>query len=508
MVKRRRTAVLTRSAFSIKQNSFMMDVSSNANDEKSSAVVLDNPCWGSPESCSLSDLLNLIRREECILLESQDFLVINKPPDLRMDGPYPATVHKLLTYWYPPPSLQAQAVVAARKDSRCFSGSSSRSCRDQYLVEAVSAVYKHNDIPDNELRPCHQLDYATSGVLLVARHADAANRARQLFEGRDSSLSKRYLALVRGHLTVDPSWPCRSVNDLESHLAVLEGNYRRRQKKKCHKPHTFQGYQPAHSVFQIWLQQVGKGKPRHERFTDEQWDAIWKPLDSTNLKNRLIEQPTIKWADLKCNSSYTSSFERAADTYNDFLRQRQYEHTANLASKEAAALPPFFRDEQNHMYVYVPLAEHPKDFAMRVPSRWNACLPEFGSIAQNTQPVNLSCVPTGDESLDYKPALTKCTLVSHSYLPNGSDPPLPVTKVWLEPRTGRRHQLRVHVALLGHSIVGDHTYDRQGDNNDKRRGGCPRMCLHAAQLQFPGLDVTAPDPFVEDGQQIRVQVLH
>jgi 23S rRNA-/tRNA-specific pseudouridylate synthase len=34
-----------------------------------------------------------------------------------------------------------------------------------------------------------------------------------------------------------------------------------------------------------------------------------------------------------------------------------------------------------------------------------------------------------------------------------------VTKVRLLPRTGRRHQLRVHSMCLGHPIVGDFTYN-------------------------------------------------
>jgi len=36
-----------------------------------------------------------------------------------------------------------------------------------------------------------------------------------------------------------------------------------------------------------------------------------------------------------------------------------------------------------------------------------------------------------------------------------------VTKVRYHPRTGRRHQLRVHSMSLGHPIVGDYTYNPQ-----------------------------------------------
>ena len=70
----------------------------------------------------------------------------------------------------------------------------------------------------------------------------------------------------------------------------------------------------------------------------------------------------------------------------------------------------------------------------------------------------------------------------------------PATKLLLKPKTGRRHQLRLHCAALGHPIVGDATYG--GDSES------PRMMLHAHTLALPTapapLDLTAPDPFVPD----------
>lgn len=46
----------------------------------------------------------------------------------------------------------------------------------------------------------------------------------------------------------------------------------------------------------------------------------------------------------------------------------------------------------------------------------------------------------------------------------------------LEPFTGRTHQLRVHLAYIGHPVMGDTAY---GKNNN-----FPRMCLHARYLGF------------------------
>lgn len=104
-------------------------------------VIIDNPCWGSPQQCSLSDLLSSIQKSKAILYETDDFLVLDKPPDLRMDGEYPATVHKLLTYWYPPPSLQ-RIKHELQSDN------------DEMWLSQIARYHKHSDHPDNELRPC------------------------------------------------------------------------------------------------------------------------------------------------------------------------------------------------------------------------------------------------------------------------------------------------------------------------------------------------------------------
>ncbi len=50
------------------------------------------------------------------------------------------------------------------------------------------------------------------------------------------------------------------------------------------------------------------------------------------------------------------------------------------------------------------------------------------------------------------------------------------TRVELEPVTGRTHQLRVHMAAIGHPILGDALY---GD-----AGSAPRLLLHASSLSF------------------------
>lgn len=70
--------------------------------------------------------------------------------------------------------------------------------------------------------------------------------------------------------------------------------------------------------------------------------------------------------------------------------------------------------------------------------------------------------------------------------------------VSLKPVTGRQHQLRVHMELIGHPIIGDNKYDGgmplAEDNIE------PKLHLHARRLIIPHpagtkkLDVTAPLP--------------
>ena len=69
------------------------------------------------------------------------------------------------------------------------------------------------------------------------------------------------------------------------------------------------------------------------------------------------------------------------------------------------------------------------------------------------------------------------------------------TRLRLMPKTGRSHQLRVHMLALGHPILGDPFY-ATGPARDY-----PRLMLHSETLQFrhpdggQGMRITAPCPF-------------
>ena len=73
----------------------------------------------------------------------------------------------------------------------------------------------------------------------------------------------------------------------------------------------------------------------------------------------------------------------------------------------------------------------------------------------------------------------------------------PATKVLLNPKTGRRHQLRIHCHSIGHTIVGDYTYSDRQDSKPKR------MYLHAYYIKIPNdvedLEIQTGDD-LEDGE--------
>ncbi|WP_111891272.1 RluA family pseudouridine synthase [Acinetobacter sp. MB5] len=71
-----------------------------------------------------------------------------------------------------------------------------------------------------------------------------------------------------------------------------------------------------------------------------------------------------------------------------------------------------------------------------------------------------------------------------------------ISRVKLTPITGRSHQLRVHMAHIGHPIMGDGLY-----HPEPSRFALPRMALHAAYLAFQQpltqqkIELDLPAPF-------------
>ncbi len=80
-----------------------------------------------------------------------------------------------------------------------------------------------------------------------------------------------------------------------------------------------------------------------------------------------------------------------------------------------------------------------------------------------------------------KPSQTRWRVLAHEG---------PYTRVALEPVTGRSHQLRVHLAHLGHAILGDMLYAPHDV-----AAASPRLLLHASELHVAGHRFFFPPEF-------------
>ncbi|KAM6904647.1 RNA pseudouridylate synthase domain-containing protein 1 [Xenentodon cancila] len=113
------------------------------------------------------------------------------------------------------------------------------------------------------------------------------------------------------------------------------------------------------------------------------------------------------------------------------------------------------------------------------------------SIGKNSTDgkTHMMCIEGTEGCENPKPCQTELTVLEYG-LYDGD----PVTKVLLQPLTGRTHQLRVHCSAIRHPIVGDFTYSLGADDSPYR------MMLHAHLLHIPlepnHLLVTTGDPFV------------
>ncbi len=98
-----------------------------------------------------------------------------------------------------------------------------------------------------------------------------------------------------------------------------------------------------------------------------------------------------------------------------------------------------------------------------------------------------------------RPALSRYQVVAER---NG------VSLVRVYPETGRTHQLRVHLAALGHPIVGDQLYGSPHAGHDLPQlvRSFPRQALHAESLQFhhpvTGAEVRVIAPYPADLAQL------
>ena len=330
--------------------------------------------------------LELASIPPAVLHADLDFIVINKPRDVRMDGDYPVTVEKLLAQWDP---------------VRCGAAST--------------------------LKWVHQLDYATSGVLCVALHREAASDACDLFRSRLAL--KRYAALVYGHVDCGAAPVIDKVRPCEQQQDPRAAHGRKRKAPKGVQ------YRPPSSFFQ------------HEQAAIRA--RLASPDASREVSPSEASLVEMKWADAKQDPALLEAFTK--------LSKEDKERAARARAAED-------NDENDGA------AEGHGCFRVRGsdPREFFIDLPICGTAG-----FEMKVDAAG------KASKTRVKVVEIGTLSNGA----PVTFVHLFPESGRRHQLRLHLAHLGHSIVGDQCY--APSSLAAEAASAPRMALHAMELTLP-----------------------
>ncbi len=125
-----------------------------------------------------------------------------------------------------------------------------------------------------------------------------------------------------------------------------------------------------------------------------------------------------------------------------------------------------------------PIGRSPKDFRRRLAGR--GARGEMREAVTEYKVVKRFEAPGLANSLRLRPsAIPKKKTVGPSATKNLRA----FTLLEVRPRTGRTHQIRVHMKYLNHPIVGDELYNRDGTAPK----GWKRMALHAKSIEFTNL---------------------
>ena len=337
-----------------------------------------------------------------ILLHNEEYLVINKPANLRMDGAFEHTVEKLVCKWLP-------------------------------------------SLTTTSLKWIHQLDYATSGVLCIGLTRPAAARASLAFAERLTR--KQYLAVVRGH--IDPKKYHTSPSSSTSYVRPTDDPTSKKAK-------------------------TGPTTPSDSALRSKRWQ------DEAKLTN--LSVCYAKFVELLSTQQSLGGGASSGAVLLDLsiLAKRslaEFEKSAKLRKQLRKALKAY---GIHHDFVLPPAEEGDDDAAVNkakeAPDSVHDSDEDFSdsiyqladdetltASATSTESLLMVTVPVAEAENDFrcyasrlgKPCETMLRILEYASYKGA-----PVTKVLLLPKTGRRHQLRVHCLALGHPILGDYTYGK------------------------------------------------
>jgi 23S rRNA-/tRNA-specific pseudouridylate synthase len=434
-----------------------------------------------------------------ILSLDEDYCVIDKPHDVRMDGPFPVTVERLVAHW----------------------------------------------LSSQEGKWVHQLDFATSGVLCIARNRHAAAAAAASFAQRQTK--KEYVAVLQGHVRLS-DWPRRTtrlpvtfpespqystITETNSHhLAIIN----RKKQLQQHQQQLKRRLEPSDETLQQqqqppqsaplnaitaslqWQEEVMLHNlrlcfaalqdiacPTHRLHPNLQaalqqprWRQEWEVLREQSLQD-LIRQPKARkqlrkllavcGVELPLREAVPPSLPAVGAVQPVELR---YAHNCDqdkdndkdtvpgTATATATATTALTEDELTVLFKHkfrnkeleIPFIYHLEE---EQESSSSSCLVINIPVAELDNDFRME---PGHEGNPGKASITELHILSHAVYQGQ-----PVTKVLYKPLTGRRHQLRIHSLAIGHPIVGDYTYNtwhRQQTSNNTAR-----MMLHAHSLMVP-----------------------
>ena len=304
-----------------------------------------------------------------VLHDDEDFIIVDKPPDVRMDGDFDVTVEKLVA-----PLLAA--------DAR----------------------------PDGGVKWVHQLDFATSGVLAVARHRDAARRAHELFASR--LVEKEYVAVVEGDVDVAAMPPCPSRAAFDTTVAGFSADLS--AAAACKKRKRAVQFKPACSFFEQHCAALRKRKAARAELTAGEEHLL-----------------TLRWKDVKRDATLRGPFDAQANADKERVEASVTDERDAIERLGGVYRHPGFEGDGSAFVVDAPLASVPGDFRMQI-----------ASLGSNRT----------DARADAKPSLTEAFVIGRGVYRGRA-----VTKLRLHPVSGRRHQLRLHMVQARYPIVGDAT---------------------------------------------------
>ena len=289
----------------------------------------------------------------------------------------------------------------------------------------------------------HQLDYATSGVLCVALDRAAAAAACDLFAR--GLPKKEYVAMVHGHV----DWLSAEEVAEPSAGPFLAEQRKLKLKEMVH-------YRQPHSFFQA------------------QQTSIRKRLESIETHNGAVTNAEIllletTWHEIKNDPARMAVYQQQSEA-DKMAAEATLKATTEFDDCSTTTLPDIYR---------VPLAAH-GEFVIECPvADTDGFWMEVGNGSRG------------------KPSRTRVRVLSR-----GTYAGVPASMVQLAPDTGRRHQLRVHLAHIGHPIVGDGTYVLRSSSAQLAESSvaasrrAPRMMLHARELFLPFENRLVHDPWI------------